>query len=133
MSRRRQMVGVNARTRHTLSSELVTHLPPPRWSPTRAGQARSQTHVPRSTTGVLYPRLPHSRTFPRQLFITVPGHPNYSKIDILNSKKTSEASVNEMFNACYSSYVSFTSNLWAWRGTFIMYDVYVLLHWRTHI
>lgn len=38
--------------------------------------------------------------------------PSYSKIDILISKKTSKASVNEMCNACYSSYVSFTSNLW---------------------
>lgn len=59
------------------------------------------------------PCLLNSHTFPHQLFITVLGHPNYSKIDILNFKKTSKASVNEMFNVCYSLYVSFTSNLWA--------------------
>lgn len=84
-------------------------------------------HFKVNNRSITFPCLLNPHTFPHQLFITVLGHPNYSKIDILNSKKTSTASVNEMFNACYSSYISFTSNLWAWRGTFIIYDVYIFI------
>ena len=62
-----------------------------------------------------------------RLVITDSGHPNDSKIDTLNSKTTSKAGVNEMFSACCGSYVSFASNLWAWRGAFIMHDVYIFI------
>lgn len=100
-------------------------------SPARQGEALqaifSNPHSKVNNGGFTSLCLLNSHTFPRQLFITVLGHPNYSKIDLLNSKKTSKASVNEMFNACYSSYVSFTSNLWAWRGAFILHDVYVFI------
>ena len=86
-------------------------------SPARRGEALQAVFSNQpskvNNSGFMSPCVLNSHTFPHQLFITVLGHPNYPKIDILNSKKTSKASVNEMFNTCYSSYVSFTSNLWA--------------------
>ena len=71
----------------------------------------NQQHTKVDKRNFVSPCLLNSNTFPHQLFITVLSHPNYSKIDILNTKNISKASVNEMFNACYNSYVSFTSNL----------------------
>lgn len=128
---------LNVRTQHMQDRPnllLTSHLPgglPHDFTSKKKGQGLSalfsNQHPKVNNRSFISSCLLNSRSFPHQLLITVLGHPSCSKIDTLSSKKTSKASVNEMFNVCYGSYVSLTSNLWAWGGTFIMYDVYIFI------